>query len=204
MSVGLNAAQARAKASQDMIVFNETQAIMKSVITQSALGNFEAYVDDATTMTTSTPTSLKIGTTNTPTISIGDTVIIGSSTITLGTSGTSLNAVISDINDAGIAGITASKDAGYLVLTIEGSAASWNYVIGAGTANTALGITAGTYSIANPASVGYFNVWQGTAIDRGLQNQMESVIKHFQNLGYKLERITNASTSNTLKWYIYW
>ena len=193
MSVGLNAAQARAKASQDMIVFNETQAIMKSVITQSALGNFEAYVDDATTMTTSTPTSLKIGTTNTPTISIGDTVIIGSSTITLGTSGTSLNAVISDINDAG-----------YLVLTIEGSAASWNYVIGAGTANTALGITAGTYSIANPASVGYFNVWQGTAIDRGLQNQMESVIKDFQNLGYKLERITNASTSNTLKWYIYW
>ena len=49
MSVGLNAAQARAKASQDMIVFNETQEIMKSIISESALGNFEAYVDDGTT-----------------------------------------------------------------------------------------------------------------------------------------------------------
>ena len=91
-----------------------------------------------------------------------------------------------------------------MVLTIEASANAWNYIIGAGTANTSLGITAGTYSITHPTSVSYFNVWQGTAIDRGLQNQMESVIKHFQNLGYKLERLTNSTTSNTLKWYIYW
>jgi hypothetical protein len=204
MSVGLNAAQARAKASQDMIVFNETQAIMKQVITESSSGNFEAYVDDTTTMTLSTPSANKIGTINTPTVSNGDTVIINAQTITLGTTGTSLNAVVSDINDAGVAGITASKDAGYLVLTIEASANAWNYIIGAGTANTSLGITAGTYSITHPNSVSYFNVWQGTAIDRGLQNQMESVIKHFQNLGYKLERLTNSTTSNTLKWYIYW
>ena len=62
MSVGLNAAQARSKASQDMIVFNETQEIMKSIITESSLGNFESYVDDATTMTEATPTVQKIGT----------------------------------------------------------------------------------------------------------------------------------------------
>ena len=55
MSVGLNAAQARSKASQDMIVYKETQAIMEEVITQSGLGNFEASVDDGTTMTISTP-----------------------------------------------------------------------------------------------------------------------------------------------------
>ena len=204
MSVGLNAAQARAKASQDMIVFNETQAIMKQVITESSSGNFEAYVDDTTTMTLSTPSANKIGTINTPTVSNGDTVIINAQTITLGTTGTSLNAVVSDINDAGVAGITASKDAGYLVLTIEASANAWNYIIGAGTANTSLGITAGTYSITHPNSVSYFNVWQGTAIDRGLQNLMESVIKLFQNLGYKLVRLTNSTTINTLKWYIYW
>ena len=103
MSVGLNAAQARAKASQDMIVFNETQAIMKQVITESSSGNFEAYVDDTTTMTLSTPSANKIGTINTPTVSNGDTVIINAQTITLGTTGTSLNAVVSDINDAGVA-----------------------------------------------------------------------------------------------------
>lgn len=202
MSVGLNAAQARAKASQDMIVYKETQAIMEIVISQSALGKFEGTVSDTTTMTNSTPSIQKIGTVNNPTITVGDTLIFNSQTITLGTSGTNLNSIVADINDAGLTGLTASKDAGYLVLTIEGSLASWNYEIGAGTAN--LGFAPGTYSITNPTSVNYFNVWQGTLTDRGLQSQMETVIKHFQNLGYKIERLTNANTSKTLKWYIYW
>ncbi|MDA9992234.1 hypothetical protein N9E03_00960 [bacterium] len=205
MSVGLNAAQARSKASQDMIVYKETQSIMEAIITQSGLGKFEAYVDDSTTMTISTPSVQKIGTVNNPTVNVGDTFIIDSNTITLGTSGTSLNAIISDINDAAIPGLTASKDAGYLVLTIEDSAgATWSYEIGAGTANTALGFVAGIYSITNPTSVDYYIVWQGTATDRAIQNQMNQVIKHFSDLGYKIERLTNTSTSRTLKWYVYW
>jgi hypothetical protein len=205
MSVGLNAAQARSKASQDMIVYKETQSIMEAIITQSGLGKFEAYVDDGTTMTISTPSVQKIGTVNNPTVNVGDTFIIDSNTITLGTSGTSLNAIISDINDAAIPGLTASKDAGYLVLTIEDSAgATWSYEIGAGTANTALGFVAGIYSITNPTSVDYYIVWQGTATDRAIQNQMNQVIKHFSDLGYKIERLTNTSTSRTLKWYVYW
>ena len=205
MSVGLNAAQARSKASQDMIVYKETQSIMEAIITQSGLGKFEAYVDDGTTMTISTPSVQKIGTVNNPTVNVGDTFIIDSNTITLGTSGTSLNAIISDINDAAIPGLTASKDAGYLVLTIEDNAgATWSYEIGAGTANTALGFVAGIYSITNPTSVDYYIVWQGTATDRAIQNQMNQVIKHFSDLGYKIERLTNTSTSRTLKWYVYW
>ena len=205
MSVGLNAAQARSKASQDMIVYKETQSIMEAIITQSGLGIFEAYVDDGTTMTISTPSVQKIGTVNNPTVNVGDTFIIDSNTITLGTSGTSLNAIISDINDAAIPGLTASKDAGYLVLTIEDSAgATWSYEIGAGTANTALGFVAGVYSITNPTSVDYYIVWQGTATDRAIQNQMNQVIKHFSDLGYKIERLTNTSTSRTFKWYVYW
>ena len=205
MSVGLNAAQARSKASQDMIVYKETQSIMEAIITQSGLGKFEAYVDDGTTMTISTPSVQKIGTVNNPTVNVGDTFIIDSNTITLGTSGTSLNAIISDINDAAIPGLTASKDAGYLVLKIEDSAgATWSYEIGAGTANTALGFVAGVYSITNPTSVDYYIVWQGTATDRAIQNQMNQVIKHFSDLGYKIERLTNTSTSRTFKWYVYW
>lgn len=205
MSVGLNAAQARSKASQDMIVYKETQAIMEAIITASGLGKFEASVDDGTTMTVSTPSIQRIGTVNTPTVNVGDTLIIDSTTVTLGTSGTSLNAIISDINDASVPGVTASKDAGYLVLTIEDSAgATWSYEIGAGTANTALGFVAGVYSITNPTSVDYYIVWQGTATDRAIQNQMNQVIKHFSDLGYKIERLTNTSTSRTFKWYVYW
>jgi hypothetical protein len=199
MSVGLNAAQARSKASQDMIVFTETQEIMKSIISESAVGNFESYVDDATTMTEATPSVQKIGTQINPTINVGDTLIFDNNTITLGTTGTSLNAIVADINDAGVAGLTASKDSNYLVLTItEPQGSTWSYEIGAGTANTALGFVAGVYSISNPTSVDYFNIWQGTASDRGLTNQMEQVIKYFQNLGYKIERLTNTNTSKLL------
>ena len=205
MSVGLNAAQARSKASQDMIVYKETQSIMEAIITQSGLGNFEASVDDGTTMTISTPSVQKIGTVNNPTVSVGDTLIIDSSTVTLGTTGTSLNAIISDINDAAIPGVTASKDAGYLVLTKETTAgATWSYEIGAGTANTALGVVAGVYTLPNPTSIVYYTTWQGSTTNRAIQNQMEQVITYFSNLGYKIERLTNTSTTRTIKWYVYW
>jgi len=205
MSVGLNAAQARSKASQDMIVFKETQTIMEKVIEQSGLGKFEALVEDGTTMTVSTPSVQKIGTVNNPTVNVGDTLIIDGTTVTLGTSGTSLNAIISDINDASISGVTASKDAGYLVLKIEDSAgATWSYEIGAGTANASIGVVAGVYTLPNPTSISYYTVWQGTLTDRAIQNQMEQVITHFSNLGYKIERLTNTSTNRTFKWYIYW
>ena len=205
MSVGLNAAQARSKASQDMIVYKETQTIMESIITESGAGKFESLVADGTTMTISTPSTTTTGTILNPTISVGETLIIDGTTVTLGTSGTSLNAVISDINDAGVTGVTASKSAGYLVLTIEDAAEqTWTYEIGAGTANTALGVTAGVYSLPNPTSMEYYTVWQGTSTNRAVQNQMEQVIKYFSDLGYKIERLTNSSTNRTFKWYIYW
>ena len=205
MSVGLNAAQARSKASQDMIVYKETQTIMESVITQSGLGYFEALVADGTTMTLSTPSTTTTGTILNPTISVGETLIIDGTTVTLGTSGTSLNAVISDINDAGVTGVTASKSAGYLVLTIEDSAGqTWTYEIGAGTANATLGVTAGVYTVPDPTSMAYYTSWQGTTTDRAIQNQMEQVVKYFTDLGYKIERLTNTSTNRTFKWYIYW
>ena len=205
MAVGLNAAQARAKASQDMIVFEETQAIMAEVIAESAAGNFEAYVEDNTTMTTSTPTTVKIGTAVNPTVNVGDTFIFNGSTVTLGTTATNLNGVICDINDANITGLTASKDNGMLVLNIEVLATNtFSYDIGAGTANSALGLTAGTYTLTDPASVDYFSVWQGTLTDRGIANQMEQCIKYFANLGYKIERLNNTATGKTFRWHIYW
>ena len=112
MSFGLNAAQARAKANADLIVFEEVYAIMKEVINQSAIGAYEAYVADDTIMTDSTPTT-------------------------------------SD-------------------------------------------------------SENYFSAWQGTLQDRALISQMENVMRHFVNLGYKIERVTNTATSTTFKWHIYW
>ena len=205
MSVGLNASQARARSQQDMIIFDETQSIMRAVITASAAGEFQTYVSDGTEMTESTPTAIKIGTVNNPVIIPGQTLIINDSTVVLGTSGTNLNSIISDINDATIPGVVASKDSGYLVLsiTLEPSE-TWTYTIGAGTANTALGLVAGTQAVTNPTSTSYYTAWQGTTTDRARFQQMDQVIKHFGNLGYKLERITNTATYRTFTWAIYW
>jgi len=205
MNIGLNAAQARAKSSQDMVVFNECTAIMKAIITTSATGVYETYVADATTMTECTPSTTKIGTVNAPTVTVGQTLIINSTTITLGTSGTNLNAIVADINDAAVTCVTATKDAGYLVLTIVLSASTtWSYEIGTGTANTGLGFTDGIYVPPTPTSTTYFSSWQGALTDRALDNQMNTVIKYFGNLGYKLNRLTNSATGKTFRWHVYW
>jgi len=205
MSVGLNASQARANSNQDLTIFNETESIMRSIIADSVSGLYETTVSDGTVMTESTPDVVVSGTVTTPTIVNSTTVIIEGVTVVLGTTGTSLNAVIADINDAAIPNVLAYKESDQLRLKITVSGTTdWQYTIGAGTANTSLGLAAGTSTATNPSSVSYFNVWQGTETNRATYSDMDSVIKHFSNLGYKIERITNTVTSNTFSWYIYW
>lgn len=205
MNIGLNAAQARANSSQDMIVFNEITTIMRSIIEASDAGEYYTFVDDNTTMTLSTPESLKIATVADPTITPGNTLIINDQTIVLGTTGSNLNSIIADINDAQVSGVTATKDGSYLLLHIElEQATSWIYSIGTGTANSEVGLTAGTYMASTPSSVNYFNVWQGTETNRAYQSQMDQVIRHFSNLGFKIERLSNTNTSKTFKWHVYW
>lgn len=205
MTVGLNASQARAKSSQDMIIFNETEVIMRAVIVASSTGQYETFVSDDTVMTLSTPMASKIGTSQNPVIAVGDTLIINGHTITLGTTATTINGIVCDINDAEIEGVTARKDSGFVVLDIELTASqTWTYSIGAGTANSKLGFIEGVYTIPDTPSVEYFNTWQGTSDNRAFVQQMDGIIKYFANLGYKIERLTNSNTSKTFKWHIYW
>lgn len=207
MSIGLNASQARAKSSQDMVVFDEAQVIMRSIITATESGAFETTVSDDTEMTTSTPAAVAIGTVNAPTVVSGDTFIINGVTISLANIDPSLDGVVTDINNASpyLPTVTASNDNGYLVLHIEIPAlTTWSYEIGNGTANSALGLTAGVYNVTNPNSVDYFTTWQGTYYNRSLDSQMSQVVDHFRNLGYKIERISNTQTGKTFSWYIYW
>lgn len=204
MIVGLNASQARAKSNQDLLIYNESIAIMNEIILASAAGYYEVVVSDKSTMTDATPTVTKQGTVTNPVIVPGSTLIVNGSTVTLGTSGTNLNAVVADINDAEIPGLVASKDSGYLVLTITVAPGDWSYTIGAGTANTALGLTETSAVAASPVSRVYFDVWQGTYTDRAKQSQMDEVIRYFENLGYKIQRRTNINTNKTFEWYVFW
>ena len=204
MTYQLNKTQARSHARSQLNIFDEVNTIMRKVIVASDAGDYSVTVDDGTTMTESTPTSTITGTQSNPTITGTPTLIIAGVTITLGTSGTNLNAVVADINDAGVTGLVASKDAGNnLVLSYtHPQQASWSVAIGSGTANADLGLTAGTTSATNPSSVDYFSVWQGVTNDRAKTDQMNQVISYFENLGYTISRLTNSNTNKTFKWVI--
>jgi hypothetical protein len=205
MSIGLNASQARANSKQDLVVFNEIVAIMQAIITASSQGLYETSIDDGTEMTNSSPVSTMIGSVVNPTVLLGSQLDINGYSITLGTSGSHLNGVISDINDANIPGITASKQDGKLVLTIvHEQQPTWSYTIGSGSANTYLGLNQGLYVAENPSSVDYFSVWQGTDTNRGLSQQMRDVITFFNNIGYRIDRLSNTTTNKTFVWHVYW
>lgn len=204
MTYYINKTQARTIARADLTIYNEVTELMKQVITDAGNGLYETTVSDGTTMTESTPVITITGSTANPTITGTPTLIIAGSTITLGTTGTNLNSVIADINDAAVSGLVASKDSSNrLVLTYTAPAATtWNVVIGAGTANADLGLTASTYTATNPSSVSYFNVWQGSTSDRPQTDQMNQVILYFENLGYTIQRLKNTTTNKTFKWVI--
>ena len=204
MSYSINKTEARLLARADLTIFNETQALMKQVITDAGNGLYETTVDDGTEMTESTPTITITGSVANPTITATPTVILGGQTITLGTTGLSLNAVIADINDAAVPGLVASKNAiNNLVLTYTAPAATtWTFTIGSGSANIDLGLTVGTSTATNPDSVSYFTTWDGSTQDRAKTDQMNQVELYFKNLGYTITRLKNTTTNKTFKWNI--
>tara|TARA_B100001173_G_scaffold211511_1_gene182533 strand:- start:23 stop:643 length:621 start_codon:yes stop_codon:yes gene_type:complete len=204
MSYMINKTEARLIARADLTIFNETQALMKQIITDSGNGLYETTITDGTSMTESTPAITITGSQAGPTIVGTPTVILGGQTVTLGTSGTNLNAVIADINDAAITGVVASKNASNnLVITFTCSqTTSWTFIVGAGTANASLGLTAATSTATNPDSVSYFSTWQGNLTDRPKTDQMNQVIQYFQQLGYTITRLKNTNTNKTFKWVI--
>ena len=204
MTVYLNSTEARIHGRNNLTIFDEVHAIMRQIIVASDGGAYELTVDD-TTMTKATPASQVTGTVSNPTITPGDTLIIAGATITLGTSGNNLNAIIADINDAGVTGLVASKDASNnLVLTYTHTASNWSVSVGSGTANTALGLTPTTLSPTNPVSVDYYNVWTGGVTNRKYDDEMTQVIRYFKNLGYNIVQQKNTLTNSTFKWVIYW
>lgn len=204
MTYAINSQQARTRARQDLVIFREINDIMEKIIVDSGNGLYRSAVSDATTMTESTPVIVVTGTVSNPTITGTPTVIIDGTTITLGTTGTNLNSIIADINDAGLARTVASKNSSnQLVLTYTAPAGTtWVFELGAGTANTALGLTAGTTTATNPESVAYFSVWQGTTPDRVKQDHINQVVNYFENLGYVVDIRTNTTTNKTLEWII--
>lgn len=208
MTHDLTASNARTVSTTDLNVYNEIDFIGRKVIAESLLGNLSVTIDDGTTMTDSTPAITVTGTVANPVFTANDTLILAGQTITLGndgTDGTGLNQAIADINDAAVAGLTASKNiSNQLVLTYDPPQTTWSFAIGAGTANTDLGLTASTATPSDPASLGYYSVWSGGTDDRKDAHEMTQVVNHFQQLGYSILQKKNIATGNTFLWEVYW
>lgn len=203
MTYNINSNQAISMARNDLTIFREINALMEQVITDATAGLYTTTVSDGTVMTNSTPDIIITGTVNNPTIVGTPTFIIAGITITLGTTGTNLNSIIADINDAHVPGLVASKSNEYLVLTYTSIAqGEWSVTVGAGTANAALGITAGKRIADNPASTSYYSVWTGVTTDRAKSDQLSQVAKYFENLGYAIDLQSNPATNKTLQWII--
>jgi hypothetical protein len=204
MTFYLNSTEARIHGRNNLTIFDEVHSIMRQIIVASDNGAYDITISN-TGMTSATPTSQVTGTVSNPTVIVGDTLIIAGATIALGTTGTSINAIIADINDAGVTGLVASKDASNnLVLSYTHTPSNWSLTIGAGTANTALGLSPTTVSPTNPDSVTYYNVWTGGVTNRKYDDEMTQVIKYFKNLGYNIIQQKNTLTNSTFQWVIYW
>tara|TARA_Y100000590_G_C15376824_1_gene884774 strand:+ start:438 stop:767 length:330 start_codon:yes stop_codon:yes gene_type:complete len=64
--------------------------------------------------------------------------------------------------------------------------------------------TGTTMTTTGATAQSYYNVWQGSVDDRSKKYQMDRVVKYFQDAGYTIERQTDATTTNTFDWKIYW
>lgn len=205
MTYYINSKEARNYSRANLNIFNETTTLMRSVMEAADNGDYSIVVSDGTLMTESTPDITITGTVTSPVITNGDTVIIAGETVVLGTSGTNLNSIIADINDAEIPNLIASKTSDdKLLLTYTTSETSWDVTVGAGTANIDLGLAAGVKYADPPISVSYYNSWQGVATNRKYDDEIANVLSFFENLGYNISISENTSTVNTFVWNIYW
>jgi hypothetical protein len=202
---GLTASQARTVSTSDLVVYNEIDAINREIVAQALAGNLEATVDDGTTMTESTPTLTVTGTVSDPIVGgLGEALTIAGESVTL-IANSDVDQIVAAINDAAIAGLTATKNATQnVVLTYEPPMATWSLQIDADSGNATLGFTAGTVNAPVPDSRDYYDVWSNLTDDRKLSLNMTKVINYFQDQGYNIVQKLNTETGSTFKWEVYW
>ena len=61
MSYSITATQAKLDARADLTILNETNTLMKQIITDANNGHYSSTISDGTTMTESTPTITIVG-----------------------------------------------------------------------------------------------------------------------------------------------
>lgn len=72
--------------------------------------------------------------------------------------------------------------------------------------NTGYGYTTVPTVTLNPEGIAeeYYDIWKGIDTDRVKLDQMNRVIRHFEDKGYTIVRVINPITNQTFKWVLYW
>lgn len=205
MTLTISSHNARALSNQDFKLYDEISIIERAIIESAVAGNRSVVISDGTSMTNSSPIIKVIGSETNPITEIGDTLILNDETFALGATGINLNSIIADINDQNIPGVLASKtEDNKLELTYTSVNGVWQFNIGAGTANSDLGINAGLIQADNPESADYYAVWKNFTNNRKLQEAMNTVINSVKSKGFNIYQRTNLITTNTFEWVVEW
>jgi hypothetical protein len=78
------------------------------------------------------------------------------------------------------------------------------------TANAIIGPGSGTFAIMPYyASRDYFKIWKNQVpsnamLTRPYEDQMNTIVTYFSNLGYNINRLTNPGTNSTMMWKVQW
>lgn len=205
MAYELTSTQARAVSTTDLVIYNEVDTIARQIMEAALAGDLNTTVDDGTTMTESTPTVTVTGTVVNPVVGgVNEVLTLATETVTL-LANADVDQIVAAINDAAIAGLTATKNSsGQVVLAYDPPMSNWSLTIDAASGNATVGFTASTYAATTPTSVDYYGVWNGTVVDRKKSYAYGQVINHFQGLGYSIIAKQNTVTANTILWEIYW
>jgi hypothetical protein len=199
-----NAASARNTVPSEQVISTEIAAIQQQIYAAINQGVYQAQISNGTLMTYSTPAqpllwyadinNLAILTITNHPFNTGDIVTV-SSTNSLPSplqQSTYYYVIFVDVNTIMLANTYADAIAVRpvnIMLTDTGSGYLNIY--------------------AYYPSQDYFGAWQGMNMSNPLlsppyNNQMNAVINYFSTLGYKVNRIVNANTGNTLTWVIQW
>lgn len=145
------------------------------------------------------------GTVTNPVTATTGYMLINSTNVTI-SSASNVSSIVSQINNAGVAGILARVSNGQLVITANASAtnASANIRDGGGNILTTVGITANTYPAATTSIAPYNNVpvWQNGAAPSGSVWQKASSLGNGENMVVKeFNSTTSIWTTRTVNSY---
>jgi hypothetical protein len=202
-SIFITAQDARQNAMREYVVHNEARAIENAVLVSAKDGYYETTVSGDTAMTDGATANVLVSVVNSPdgSFTIPSHPYQTGSVVTVFANGT-LPTPLATNTYYYVIYIDANT------VKLASSLANVLKPIPQPIALTDTG-TGEMYMTLYPPSRDYFNTWKALPTsnslnDRPYQDQMDTVIAYFTNLGYNIARQTNPSTNNTLQWYIKW